>query len=160
MQLVGATRAFIRGPFLVQSALQGLLAALVAMSLLMGLLYLVEKEFLLMFSFGNTYLLLLLGALIILTGILISFISTFFPLTDLVFRRQTLLLIYHESKTKIRKIEFALSCETTNCTPSVHNNSNWVHSDACGKSSPDKFSDTFSVWRITLAPIVVLAGLF
>lgn len=78
MQLVGATRAFIRGPFLVQSALQGLLAALVAMSLLMGLLYLVEKEFLLMFSFGNTYLLLLLGALIILTGILISFISTFF----------------------------------------------------------------------------------
>ena len=78
MQLVGATRAFIRGPFLVQSALQGLLAALVAMSLLMGLLYLVEKEFLLMFSFGNTYLLLLLGVLIILTGILISFISTFF----------------------------------------------------------------------------------
>ena len=78
MQLVGATRAFIRRPFLVQSAFHGLLAALVAMSLLMGLLYLIEKEFLLMFSFESTYLLLLLGASIIVTGVLINIISTFF----------------------------------------------------------------------------------
>ena len=78
MQLVGATRAFIRGPFLIQSAIQGLLAALVAMSLLIGLLYLIEKEFFLMFSFESTYLLFLLGASIIITGILINVISTFF----------------------------------------------------------------------------------
>ena len=78
MQLVGATRAFIRGPFLIQSAIQGLLAALVAMSLLIGLLYLIEKEFFLMFSFESTYLLFLLGASIIVTGILINVISTFF----------------------------------------------------------------------------------
>jgi cell division transport system permease protein len=78
MQLVGATRAFIRGPFLIQSAIQGLLAALVAMSLLIGLLYLIEKEFFLMFSFESTYLLFLLGAAIIVTGILINVISTFF----------------------------------------------------------------------------------
>jgi cell division transport system permease protein len=78
MQLVGATRAFIRRPFLVQSAIHGLLAALVAMSLLMGLLYLIEKEFLLMFSFESTYLLILLGVSIIVTGVLINIISTFF----------------------------------------------------------------------------------
>jgi cell division transport system permease protein len=78
MQLVGATRGFIRRPFLIQSAIQGLLAALVAMSLLLGLLYLIEKEFLLLFSFESTYLLILLGASIIITGVLINIISTFF----------------------------------------------------------------------------------
>jgi cell division transport system permease protein len=78
MQLVGATRGFIRKPFLIQSAIHGLLAALVAMSLLMGLLYLIEKEFFMMFSFESTYLLILLGGSIIITGILINIISTFF----------------------------------------------------------------------------------
>jgi cell division transport system permease protein len=78
MQLVGATRSFIRKPFLIQSAVHGLLAALVAMSLLMGLLYLIEKEFFMMFSFESTYLLLLLGAAIIATGVLINIISTYF----------------------------------------------------------------------------------
>ena len=78
MQLVGATRAFIRKPFLMQSAFHGLLASLIAMSLLMGLLYLIEKEFFLMFSSGSMELLLLLGVSIMITGILISIISTFF----------------------------------------------------------------------------------
>jgi cell division transport system permease protein len=78
MQLVGATRAFIRKPFLMQSAFHGLLASLIAMSLLMGLLYLIEKEFFLMFSSGSTELLLLLGVSMMVTGILISIISTFF----------------------------------------------------------------------------------
>ncbi|MCX6325553.1 MAG: permease-like cell division protein FtsX [Bacteroidia bacterium] len=78
MQLVGATRAFIRRPFLVQSAFHGLLAALIAMSLLMGLLYLIEKKFFLMFTFESTNLLLLLGASLIISGVLINIISTFF----------------------------------------------------------------------------------
>jgi cell division transport system permease protein len=78
MQLVGATRGFIRKPFIIQSAIHGFLAALVAMSLLMGLLYLIEKEFLLMFSFESTYLLFLLGFAIIITGVLINIISTYF----------------------------------------------------------------------------------
>ncbi len=78
MQLVGASRAFIRRPFLVQSALHGLVAALIAMSLLMGMLYLIEKEFLLLFSFETTYLMVLLGTSIIITGVVINVISTFF----------------------------------------------------------------------------------
>ena len=78
MQLVGATRSFIRRPFLVQSAFHGLMAALIAMSLLMGMLYLIEKEFLMMFTFESTNLLLLLGVSLIITGVLINMISTFF----------------------------------------------------------------------------------
>ncbi len=78
MQIVGATRAFIRRPFLVQSAFHGLMAALLAMGLLMGLLYLIEKEFLMMFTFESTNLLILLGISLIITGVMINIISTFF----------------------------------------------------------------------------------
>ena len=78
MQLVGATRSFIRKPFLIRSIYHGLLAALIAMLLLMGLLYLIEKELLMMFSFESTNLLILLGISLILTGILINFVSTYF----------------------------------------------------------------------------------
>jgi cell division transport system permease protein len=78
MQLVGATRAFIRKPFLVRSIYHGLIASLLAMMLLMGLIYLVEREFFILFSFESIKLLILLGVLIIVTGILINIISTFF----------------------------------------------------------------------------------
>ena len=78
MQLVGATRSFIRKPFIVQSAFHGFLAALIAMVLLMGLLYMIEKEFFLMFTYESTYLLILLGLAIIFTGILINMASTYF----------------------------------------------------------------------------------
>jgi len=78
MQLVGATKSFIRRPFIIQSAVQGLIAALLAMCLLMGLLYMIEKEFFMMFTFESTKLLILLGVFIIVTGVLINIISTFF----------------------------------------------------------------------------------
>lgn len=78
MQLVGATRSFIRRPFIIQSAFYGLLSALLAMSLLMVLLYLIEKEFFLMFTFETTKLMILLGASITAIGILINIVSTFF----------------------------------------------------------------------------------
>ena len=77
MQLVGATRSFIRKPFLIRSVYHGVLASLIAMLLLIGLLYLIEKEFLMLFSFESTKLLLLLGAVLVLAGILINLVSTF-----------------------------------------------------------------------------------
>lgn len=77
MQLVGATRSFIRKPFLRRSIYHGVLAALIAMTLLMGLLYLIEKEFYMMFSFESTKLLALLCVLLIIMGILINYVSTF-----------------------------------------------------------------------------------
>ena len=77
MQLVGATRSFIRKPFLVRSIYHGLIASLIAMTLLLGLLYLIEKEFFMMFTFESTKLLMVLGLVIIITGILINIVSTF-----------------------------------------------------------------------------------
>jgi cell division transport system permease protein len=77
MQLVGATRSFIRKPFLVRSVYHGVLASLVAMLLLIGLLYLIEKEFLMLFSFESTKLLIILGIVLILAGILINLVSTY-----------------------------------------------------------------------------------
>jgi len=78
MQLVGATRAFIRKPFLLTSALNGFIAALVAILLLMGLLYLIEKEFFMLFTTGSTNLLFLLAAVLIIIGVIISIVSTYF----------------------------------------------------------------------------------
>ena len=78
MQLVGATRSFIGKPFLIRSIYHGVLAALIAMLLLMGLLYLVEKEFLMLYSFKSTNLLVILGVLLIVLGILINLVSTYF----------------------------------------------------------------------------------
>ncbi len=78
MQLIGATRAFIRKPFLLQGALHGLIAALIAMALLLGMLYMVEKEFFLLFTFRSTNLLVLLAVSLVVIGIFINIISTFF----------------------------------------------------------------------------------
>lgn len=78
MQLVGATKSFIRRPFLIRSIFHGLIAGVLAMILLLGLLYLVEKEFFLLFAFQDTKTFFLLGAVIILFGIIINLISTFF----------------------------------------------------------------------------------
>ena len=78
MQLIGATQAFIRRPFIVQSAFHGLISALVAILLLLGLLYMIEKEFLLLFTSKSINLFALLGIVIIISGVLINTISTFF----------------------------------------------------------------------------------
>ena len=78
MQLVGATRGFIRRPFLVRGAMHGLIAGLIAMLLLLGLVYLVEREFFAILTFQSIQMLIILGVILILTGIVITVISTFF----------------------------------------------------------------------------------
>ena len=52
MKLVGATRSFIRAPFLVQSLFQGVFAAFVAIMAIVGMLFFVRNEFELAYS-GN-----------------------------------------------------------------------------------------------------------
>lgn len=81
MQLVGATRGFIRRPFLFRSALHGIIAAILAIGLLMGVLYLVQKEFKEVISFQDIEIIgsLFLGVLTI--GIVINWISTFFAVS-------------------------------------------------------------------------------
>lgn len=78
MQLVGATRGFVRRPFLLKSAFHGLLAAMLALTLLMAMLYLVEREFFMLFTFEDINLLLLLMVAIMITGVIMNVVSTFF----------------------------------------------------------------------------------
>jgi cell division transport system permease protein len=78
MQLVGATRSFIRKPFILRSAFQGFIAALIAMVLLMSMLYFIEREFLVLIAFKSTRLLILLGVSLIFSGVLLNVVSTFF----------------------------------------------------------------------------------
>lgn len=78
MQLVGATRSFIRKPFLFRGAFHGLIAALISLILLLGLIYLVEKEFFLLISAESLNMIIMLGVAIIVIGIVITVISTFF----------------------------------------------------------------------------------
>jgi len=78
MQLIGANRSFIRKPFLLRSLFFGFLAALIAIGLLMGLMYLIEKEFFTLFTYENINLFLLLCLALVVAGVVINGISTFF----------------------------------------------------------------------------------
>lgn len=81
MQLVGATRSFIRRPFLMRSVVHGIIAALLAIVLLMAILFFVEKEFYLLFTLQDIGLIMILFGGIIIIGIVINLVSTFFSVT-------------------------------------------------------------------------------
>jgi cell division transport system permease protein len=78
MQLVGATRGFIRKPFLFTSAATGFTGSLVALTLLFGLVYLLQEEFEGVISFKDYDMLSILALGVILTGIILNLISTYF----------------------------------------------------------------------------------
>lgn len=78
MQLVGATRGFIRKPFLATGILNGLAGATIAIILLSLLIYGLSSELQGMIGFGNIVLVGILFAIVVVLGILITLISTFF----------------------------------------------------------------------------------
>jgi cell division transport system permease protein len=84
MQLVGATRGFIRAPFLAQSALQGLFAALVAIGMLVGGLFILRKEFVQLFEIFRLETLLMTMGIVIVSGVLICVVSTWIVVGRLV----------------------------------------------------------------------------
>ena len=84
MQLVGATRGFIRAPFIGQSALQGLFAALVAILLLVGGLFILRKEFVQLFEIFRLDTLLATIGIVIVSGVLICVVSTWIVVGRLV----------------------------------------------------------------------------
>ncbi len=81
MQLVGATNSFIRKPFLFKSAAHGLYAAIFANTLMLGLIYMAQKEFAELFGFQDLQTIGLLFISIIILGIIINWISTFFAVS-------------------------------------------------------------------------------
>ena len=78
MQLVGANRNFIQRPFLWQGIVQGVLAGLIAMGMLVGLLYFLRNEIPEFLQFQDMVIFAKLFGLTALLGIFIAFISTFF----------------------------------------------------------------------------------
>ena len=78
MQLVGATRTFIRGPFVFKGMLNGFYGGLIAVILLSGMLYLAYIKVPELYEIQNIeYIGWLFGA-IVLIGMFISWISTIF----------------------------------------------------------------------------------
>ena len=78
MQLVGATRGFIRRPFLFRGAASGFSASLISLALLFGLVYLLQEEFEGVISLKDYDLLAILALGVILIGMIINWVSTFF----------------------------------------------------------------------------------
>ena len=84
MKLVGATRSFIRAPFLVQSLFQGVFAAFVAIMAIVVMLYFVRSEFQQLFEVFRLELLLVVMGIVIASGMIICLLSTWLVVNKLV----------------------------------------------------------------------------
>jgi len=78
MQLVGATQNFIHRPFLFKAAMNGFLSGIIAVGFLMLVLYFMAQEIPELLELQDVKMFAILFALVILLGILISWVSTFF----------------------------------------------------------------------------------
>jgi cell division transport system permease protein len=76
MQLVGATQGFIRRPFVITGIKHGLYGAIIAILLLLGLLNFAEKQIPELRDLQDQQMLMYLFGLVVVMGIIISWIST------------------------------------------------------------------------------------
>ena len=83
MKLVGATKSFIRAPFLVQSLFQGVFAAVISILGLVGGLYLLRNEFEQLFEVFRMELLLVVVGIVLVSGMLICLLSTWLVVNKL-----------------------------------------------------------------------------
>jgi cell division transport system permease protein len=84
MRLVGATKSFIRGPFLLRSAIMGLFSAFLAIIMLLGILFYVRNQFPQLFDIFRLDLLLLVIGIVVVSGLVICVVSTYFVVGKLV----------------------------------------------------------------------------
>ena len=76
MQLVGATQKFIRRPFVIKGIKHGIYGAAIAISMLIGVLYFAQKQLPELAELQDEKMLASLFGLVIVLGIIISWIST------------------------------------------------------------------------------------
>ena len=76
MQLVGATQSFVRRPFVLIGIKHGIYAAFIAILMLMGVLYFVQKQLPELVELQDEKMLATLYGLVIITGVIISWLST------------------------------------------------------------------------------------
>jgi cell division transport system permease protein len=84
MKLVGATRSFIRAPFLVQAAFQGVFSAFIAIIALVIMMYFMRSEFQQLFEIFRLDLLLTVIGIVIASGLAICLVSTWMVVNKLV----------------------------------------------------------------------------
>lgn len=84
MQLVGATRRFIRRPFMKGALMQGLVSSFLALAVLAGVLALLRNSFGQLFSVFDLRSLLIVAGAVVVCGVLICLISTYFVVNKLV----------------------------------------------------------------------------
>lgn len=78
MRLVGAKRSFIRKPFLISGALQGFFSSLIAIAILSAIFYFVNKHIGEVVSLIDPLIIVSLYAILIIIGMLLTSISTYF----------------------------------------------------------------------------------
>lgn len=84
MKLVGATRSFIRGPFLLRAAFLGLFASVIALVMLTGLLFVLRAEFAQLFEVFTLQRLLIVMGIVVASGLVICVGSTWLVVNKLV----------------------------------------------------------------------------
>ena len=77
MRLVGATKAFIRKPFLAGAVFQGILAAQIATIMLVCALLILKRQFIQMFTIFKLDQLMTVIGIVVLAGVLICLVVTF-----------------------------------------------------------------------------------
>ena len=80
MQLVGATKGFIRRPFMWQNIKLGLVGAFIALSLLSAMLYYLQLNFPVLSDMQDVKFYVVLYVGVILLGVFISWLSTYFAI--------------------------------------------------------------------------------
>ncbi len=80
MQLIGATRGFIRKPFLVSALIQGFISASFAGMMILALVYYLKKEFPQITFFYDFYTIMTILISLYIIGIVITTVSTYFAL--------------------------------------------------------------------------------
>lgn len=84
MQLVGATRRFIRRPFMIGALVQGLISSVLALAVLAGVLALLRRSFPQLFAVFDLKSLLIVAGVVVACGVLICMLSTYFVVNKLV----------------------------------------------------------------------------
>jgi cell division transport system permease protein len=78
MQMVGATKAFIRKPFIKKSVLLGFIGSVLAIMALLGVLFYVSENYPALDIFKDIELTVVVLFCILILGVLITWISTYF----------------------------------------------------------------------------------
>lgn len=84
MKLVGATRAFIRAPFMIQSVFLGFFSAVIAIAILLAGMFFIRSGFSQLFEIFRMDLLLAVMGIMVVSGIMICTLSTFFGVNRLI----------------------------------------------------------------------------